>query len=284
MNQKKVLVTGARGFIGSHLLSVLQKNFNVIVAPFSDKLDIRDREKVLKLPKTEIVIHLAGTANVPESWENPGKVISINTAGTANILDYCVKNKAGLIFPSSYTYGIPDYLPTDEKHPVKAQNPYAVSKLAAEAICELYYKRYNLDISILRIFNVYGPGQPEDMVIPTMILSLIYKGVIEVQTGRPKRDMVYVTDVVNAFLLASKNQKGFNIYNIGFGKSYSIRDLAKKIITISKEKSRFIDKKNPRSSDIMETLADISRIRRQLGWEPKVDIVEGLKETYSWYL
>lgn len=282
--KKSVLVTGAGGFIGSHLLPKLKKNFQIVVAPPSDKLDIRDRDKVLKLPKAQIVIHLAGVANVPLSWGDPGRVISINTIGAANILDYCVKNKASLIYPSSYSYGSPKYLPTDEKHPVKADNPYAVSKLAAESLCEAYYRKYDLNIAILRLFNVYGPGQSEEMVIPTMVLGLINKNYVEVQTGKPKRDMIFVSDAVEAFLLALKREGGLVIYNVGSGKSYSIKEMAIKLIEISGKKSKFIDRKLPRSNDILKTMADISKIQAELAWKPKVNIDEGLKKTYLWFL
>lgn len=282
--KKSVLVTGSGGFIGSHLLPKLKKNFQVVATPPSNKLDIRDRDKVFKLPKAQFVIHLAGVANVPLSWEDPGRVISINTIGTVNILDYCRRNKASLIYPSSYAYGSPKYIPTDEKHPVKAENPYAVSKLAAESLCEVYHKNYGLNITILRLFNVYGPGQSEAMVISRMVLGLINKNCIEVQTGKPKRDMVFVSDVAEAFLLALKREGGLAVYNVGSGNSYSVKEMAMKLIEISEKKSKFIDKKLPRSSDILETMADISKIRTELGWKPKVNINEGLKKTYLWFL
>lgn len=282
--EKSVLVTGAGGFIGSHLLPKLKKKFQVVIAPSSDKLDIRDRDKVLKLPRAQFVIHLAGVANVPLSWEDSERVISINTIGTANILDYCVKNKTSLIYPSSYAYGSPKYLPTDEKHPVKAENPYAVSKLAAESLCGVYHKKYGLSITILRLFNVYGPGQSGEMVIPRMVLGLINKNYIEVQTGKPKRDMIFVSDVVEAFLLALKRKRGLVTYNVGSGKSYSIKEIAMKLIKISGGKSKFMDEKLPRASDILETMANIKKIQTELGWEPKVNIDQGLKKTYSWFV
>lgn len=283
-NKPTILITGAGGFIGSHLLPELKENFKVIIAPPASILDIRNEEKVLKLPKAKFVIHLAGIIDVPFSWEDPGQVISTNTIGTANILDYCVKNKASLIYPSSYAYGDPKYLPTDEKHPVKSENPYAVSKLAAESLCGVYQKKYGLNVTIFRIFNVYGPGQSMKMVIPKMIAGLIDRNCIEVQTGKPKRDMVFISDVVESFLLALKNGNGLVVYNVGSGKSYSVREMAKKLIKISGGSAKFIDKKTPRSNDIPETMANIKKIQQQLGWRPKVNIDEGLEKTYSWFL
>lgn len=284
LSKESILVTGSDGFIGSQLLPKLKKNFRVVTSPPSGELDIRDRGKVLRLPNARVVIHLAGIANVPLSWEDPGRVISVNTIGTANILDYCVKNKASLIYPSSYAYGSPEYLPTDERHTIKAENPYAVSKLAAESLCEVYHKKYGLNITILRLFNVYGPGQSEEMVIPKMVLRLISNDFIEVQTGRPKRDMVFVSDVVEAFLLALQREDGLAIYNVGSGESYSIKEVAMKLIGISGKKGKFIDKKTPRANDILETMADVSKIQTELGWRPKIDIDEGLRRTYSWFL
>lgn len=282
-NEKKILVTGARGFIGSHLLSALEENFQVIATPSSKELDIRDKEGVFKLPPAHTVIHLAGTSNVPISWKDPGNAIFVNTIGTVNILEYCKKFGAKLIIPSSYPYGNPQYLPTDEDHPTKAENPYAVSKLAVESLCHVYHTRYGLDITILRIFNVYGPGQSEQMIVPKMILDLKNNKRIEVQTGKPKRDMIFVSDVIEA-LMSCLDRRGFEIYNVGSGNSYSIKELAKKLIEISGRKYPFKDKHNPRPNDIMETRADISKIQKYLGWRPKVDIDEGLTITYSRFL
>lgn len=284
-NKEAILVTGATGFIGSHLVPQLKKGgFEVIITPSSDKFDVRSKNQVLQLPPADIVIHLAGIANVPYSWEHPQEVMEINTLGTLNVLEYCVQNKARLVFPGSYAYGMPQYLPTDEAHPVKAENPYAVSKLAAESLCEVWQKRYGFGVTILRLFNVYGPGQLEEMVVPRMILGLIRNNKIEVFTGKPKRDMVFIDDVAEAFIAALKKKEGFNIYNVGYGRSWSVEEMARKLIETSGKKVKFIDEGIERPNDIMDTVADITKINNELGWSPKVSIDEGLEKTYSWFL
>ena len=275
-----ILITGASGFIGSNLVPVFKKNYRVITTDLIDRFDIRDKGKIDQLPKVDIVIHLAGIINIPLSWKNPQEVLEVNTIGTVNILEYCVKNNSKIIFPSSYPYGIPNYLPTDETHPISAENPYAVSKLAAESLCEVYQKRYGFGVVIMRIFNVYGPNQSEDMVIPKIILGLIKNGKVEVFSGKPKRDMVYISDVVQAFRAVLKKDEGFNIYNVGSGKNYSIEQISKKVIKISGNNALFIDQNQERPNEIMETQADIKKIRDELGWQPKVSIDTGLKKTY----
>ena len=275
-----ILITGASGFIGSNLVPVLRKKYRIITTASIDKFDIRDKNKIDQLPKADIVIHLAGIINVPFSWKNPQEVLEVNTIGTVNILEYCVKNKSRIIFPSSYPYGISNYLPTDESHPISSENPYAVSKLAAESLCEVYQKRYGFGVVIMRLFNVYGPNQPKDMVVPKIILGLIKNGKIEVFSGKPKRDMIYISDVVQAFRAVLKKDDGFNIYNIGSGKNYSIEQISKKVIKISGNNALFIDQNQERPNEILETQADIKKIRDELGWQPKVSIDIGLKRTY----
>ena len=278
-----ILITGASGFIGSNLVPVLRKKYRIITTASIDKFDIRDKNKIDQLPKADIVIHLAGIINVPFSWKNPQEVLEVNTIGTVNILEYCVKNKSRIIFPSSYPYGISNYLPTNESHPISSENPYAVSKLAAESLCEVYQKRYGFGVVIMRLFNVYGPNQPEDMVVPKIILGLIKNGKIEVFSGKPKRDMIYISDVVQAFRAVLKKDDGFNIYNIGSGKNYSIEQISKKVIKISGNNALFIDQNQERPNEILETQADIKKIRDELGWQPKISIDIWLKKTY-WLL
>jgi len=158
---KKILITGSGGFIGKALVKRLSgMEYAVTGFDLADG-DIAEEGALTHLEKEDIfyVFHLAGKTFVPESWSNPFLFYRTNVLGTANVLEFCRKTGAGLTYVSSYLYGKPEYLPVDEKHPVKAYNPYSHSKLVAEELCRYYREQFPLGISILRPFNVYGPGQ-----------------------------------------------------------------------------------------------------------------------------
>ncbi len=282
MQNKKILVTGASGFIGSHLTKRLNEEGYKVIAP--SKLDIVNKKQVSKLPKTDLVIHLAAIVNVPLSWDKPEDIFKVNTLGTLNILKYCEKNKSGIIYASSYVYGNPKYLPIDENHPISLENPYAISKFAAEQLCYMYGKKNNFPVTVFRIFNPYGPGQSPNMVISQMLSDLIANNKIEILDKTPKRDFVYIDDVIDVFILTLKMKlEGYNLFNIGSGKAYSIYNIAKKIIKISGSKNTTIlDRKIKRSNDIPETKANILKVKKHLKWKPRIDINDGLERTYKW--
>ncbi len=277
----KILVTGGDGFIGSHLVPALKvKGYNVLLP--KESFDVRKARHVSSLPKADFVIHLAAIASVPKSWKHPKKVFEVNTLGTLNMLQYCKLHSAKLIFPSSYMYGNPKYLPIDENHNLSAENPYAVSKLAAEELCKVYSKPYGLDVTVFRIFNVYGPRQEGHMVIPEIISKLLTReSAITIQSGKSRRDFIYITDVVNAFLKAIRKTEGYKVYNLGSGESWSIREAAEKLVSISRREITIIDKDIMRPNEIMNTVADTSKIKKELNWKPKVSIDKGLKKTYE---
>lgn len=284
MREKRVLVTGSSGFVGKHLVDRLKEDgFKVIPFSRTEGQDVTSMDDFLDLSPVDVIFHLAAIANVPLSWENPQQVLNVNLGGTANVLEFARRGGSRVIYANSYPYGTVQHLPTNEEQPTSAENPYGISKLAAEDLCRVYATRYQLTITSLRLFNIYGPGQSERMIISQMIRELKEDGKITVLDGSPKRDFVFIADVVDAYIKAMEKQtRGFSIYNIGSGTSISIRKVAEMLARIAQIKGvEIIDKKEQRPNEIPETRADISKARSKLNWQPTVSLKEGLQITFD---
>ncbi len=273
----KILITGARGFIGNAVtkrLSALNIKYITIEG------DIRSDATLRKINGEEIkcCIHLAGKTFVPESWEKPKDYYDINANGTLNVLEYCRIYSIKLIFISSYIYGEPEYLPIDEKHRICISNPYMLSKYIAEELCEFYADKFNVKCTILRLFNVFGKGQDKNFLIPSIIQQAISSDKIEVFDLNPRRDYVYIDDVVQAIICAVKFDGKFERFNIGCGKSYSVREVIayiQEILCICKEVQC---KETIRENEIKDTIANYDKAKKMLGWVPKIDLYEGLRK------
>jgi nucleoside-diphosphate-sugar epimerase len=277
---KKILVTGSDGFIGKALVKRLSGlGFATTGFDLADG-DIATEGSLAEFEKEDIsyVFHLAGKTFVPESWSHPFGFYRTNVMGTVNILEFCRKTGAGLTYISSYLYGKPEYLPIDEDHPVKAYNPYSNSKLVAEEICRYYRDQFNLGISILRPFNVYGPGQPGRFLIPELIKKMLDQetGFIEVMDIRPKRDFLFIDDFTEALYLSMNCPGG--IYNVGSGYSVSVEQILKEITRITGKNKSIRDKGQERPNEIFDLYAGISKISREMNWRPEVGIREGLEK------
>jgi nucleoside-diphosphate-sugar epimerase len=194
-----------------------------------------------------------------------------------NVLEFCRKTGAGLTYVSSYLYGNPEYLPIDENHPVKAYNPYSHTKLVAEEICRYYREQFIPGISILRPFNVYGPGQSEQFLIPEVIRKVLDPGipVIEVMDLRPKRDFVYVDDLADALYLSMDGPGG--IYNVGSGSSVSVEEVVSILQDLTGSHKEVATRHAGRPMEIFDLYADCSKIEAMLKWKPKVRFREGLE-------
>lgn len=278
ISQKRILVTGSDGMLGKCLVEELKKQkFNVL--PF-DKAqgDVTDWNSVKNMGKADIICHLAGIPSVAYSFENPLEVMRVNAIGTLNMLELARKNKVEkFVFISSYLYGSPKYLPVDEKHPLQPGNPYAYSKLVAETFCEGYHNAYGIHMVIFRPFNIYGSNQ-KNMVIPTIIEQL-NSGKVVLNDIEPKRDYVYISDVISAIISSFKpNIKGYEVFNIGTGKSYSVGELTDIIFHISGKKVPVVNLKQRRPNEIMDCVADIAKAKAILGWKPKISLAEGLSQ------
>ena len=277
-SMKSLLVSGSKGFIGRHLIARLGSEYSLQTINRQDSQDITNPSTFRRLKPADAVIHLAGFTSTVDSFKKKEECFAINVQGTKHVLDYCKKHRASLIFASTYLYGEPKYLPVDEKHPISLDSPYKESKYRAENLCREYHDKYGIDVTILRQFNIFGPGQGKDFLIPT-IISQIKSGQIVLKDPKPKRDLLYVSDLIDAYWkLLKKGFRGHEVYNIGSSKSYSVEQIAECIVKLSRKDVRISYLHERRKNEIMNVQADISKIKRVLGWKPKVSLAEGLRK------
>jgi nucleoside-diphosphate-sugar epimerase len=292
---KNVLVTGATGFVGPYLVKELhERNARIKVLTINisgNRLEdaitmmhgnITDTGSLKNVMKdVDIVFHLAAVSNVNYAIAHPRETFETNATGTLNLLEEARKNDVGkfVYISSSHVYGVPQYLPMDEKHPVNPHEPYAASKASAEMLVKIYALNYGLKTTIIRPFNMYGPGQSRDFLIPSIIGQALEKDIIELGNLSPTRDLLYITDAIEGMLTIA--QHGDGIYNIGSGRETSIKEVVETIINIIDPAKKYISIESRRRSnaiDIPRMCADISRLNK-LGWFPVVDLKEGLMKT-----
>jgi dTDP-glucose 4,6-dehydratase len=310
---KKVLVTGAGGFIGSHLTErlaregarvrafVFYNSFNrwgwlddteqslletIDVFPG----DVRDSNRVLEAVEGhEVVFHLASLIAIPYSYYAPDSYVQTNIGGTLNILNACrTANVLRLVHTStSEVYGTAQYVPIDEKHPLQGQSPYSATKIAADMLAESFYRSFRLPVTTVRPFNTYGPRQSARAVIPT-VLSQILQGARQIRLGslHPTRDFNYVADTVSGFLSAGQSEKTVGqTVNLGSGSEISIGNLVKIIMSITETEVEIItdDKRlRPPDSEVDRLLCNASKVKEFAGWIPKYTLKKGLEETFCW--
>lgn len=276
--KNKILVTGADGFIGKAVIKALRGiNTDVVLLTHYDG-DISDIKTLEKIDYTGIYhcIHLAAATFVLDSWKEPYKYYNVNTNGTLNILEQCRKYNISLTYISSYMYGTPEYLPIDENHRTSSNNPYSHSKLVAEELCKFYSDKFGLNVCILRPFNIYGAEQSERFLIPHIINQAISSDVIKVMDLSPKRDYVYIDDMVSAIIKTLNMRNGCSIYNVGSGVSYSVReiiDIVQKILGTEKPLS---SEDAIRKNEINDVMSDCQKIKSELNWNATFSLEEGI--------
>jgi len=276
------LVTGSKGFIGKHLVSVLQKEGATVLEIDLEKgIDLTNWKQLNEFLKNErqidVIFHLAAIVFIPYAFKNPRITYKVNTFGTLNMLEIAKEmNVNKFVFASTYVYGPPQYLPIDEKHPIQATNPYTRSKIIAEELCKGYHEEYGLNCIILRPFNIYGKGQNKDFLIPYIIDQLPSEKIV-LKDPNPLRDYVYIDDVISAYIKAATyGSKGFEIFNIGTGVSYSVKEIVDRVLHLSKRKIKVTYTSETRKNEIMNTVANIKKANEKLGWQPRIDIDAGL--------
>lgn len=310
---KKVLVTGADGFIGSHLVEELVKDGYKVRAfalynsfntwGWLDTLpketlkrievftgDVRDLNAVRTAMKdVDAVFHLAALIAIPFSYYAPDTYVDTNIKGTLNVLQAArdLKTKRVLVTSTSEVYGTARYVPIDEKHPYQGQSPYSATKIGADRIAESFYRSFNLPVTIVRPFNTFGPRQSARAVIPTIITQLL-AGKTEIKLGSlaPTRDFNYVKDTARAFIEILKSDKtiGEEI-NIATQKEISIGQLAEELIRQINPEAKIIcdeQRLRPEKSEVERLLGANEKIKRLTNWEPKYTFEEGLAETIEW--
>ena len=282
-----IVITGYNGFIGSHLVNRLSNKSYIIGISNTGNRNF-DIKKCIKKDVRHIsvadvkedvhsVIHLAAITDVQYCQLNPGMCFEINVMGTQKMLEFARKKDSKFTYIStSHVYGIPKVIPIKEDHPKNPTSIYAASKLAGEICCESYAQTYGMDISILRLFSVYGLNSPKHLVISKIITQLKSKTEVNLGNLTSKRDFVYIDDVTKAIELVIKKSKGFEIFNVGTGKSTSICDICKIIQEITQK--NFTIKSIPslkRKVDVKNLVSNTYKIRK-LGWKPHTDIHKGL--------
>lgn len=278
---KRILVTGSTGFVGKNLVRGLKEQ-GAEVLTLTDRtgcrIDVRDWQRIKEIGKVNIVYHLAAITSVRYSFENPRETCEVNVVGTLNMLELCrLRGVEKIVFASSYIYGHPQYVPIDEEHPLKPSNPYAMSKGLAEDLCRAYHEYYGLKCVVLRVFNIYGEGQSDDFLIPSILKQLV-NGEIELLDAEPRRDFVNVADVVNAYIKAGEySGTDFEVFNIGAGVSHKVSDVVDLILKTAGTERNVVYKNERRKSEIMDAVADISKAKRLLKWEPGVTLEDGLR-------
>lgn len=308
------LVTGADGFIGSHLVEkLIDEGYKVKAFVYynsfnswgwldsfpKEKLnqieifagDIRDPNGVRNAVKgTDIVFHLAALIAIPFSYHSPDSYVDTNVKGTLNILqaakEYAVKRV--LVTSTSEVYGTAQYVPIDEKHPKQGQSPYSATKIGADAIADSFYRSFNLPVTIVRPFNTYGPRQSARAVIPTIITQLL-SGKTEIKLGalHPTRDLVFVKDTVNGFVEIANSPKtiGEEI-NIATQEEVSILDLAQHLIDTIQPKAKILSddiRLRPEKSEVERLLGSAEKIKSLTNWKPQYDLKHGLADTIAWF-
>jgi len=278
----KILITGYSGFIGTYLQKRLKlTQHELVLADITNGIDICDWQQVKRFEGIDIVIHLANLSFIPASYNEPKKFYETNYLSTLNMLELCRLQNAKMIYFSSYMYGHPQYQPIDENHPIQAYNPYSQTKVICESLCEGYNRDFKVPITIFRPFNIYGKGQNPEFLIPS-IIQQAQNGKIIIKDDRPKRDYIHVEDIVEAIIAAIDNQTDkFEKFNLGTGKSYSVKEIIEIVRGFFNSDIEYICTHEIRENEVLDTVADISKIRKELHWQPKISIQDGLKKMLS---
>ena len=273
--KNKILVTGATGFLGGHLVAKLESQGRIVISHSSVKGDIATC--LLPMEGVSHVFHLAGKSYVPDSWQNPLSFYDTNVTGTVNVLEHCRRNQAALTLISSYVYGQPQRF-ADFRTPSSGGRQSLCSyQDLAESAARFYEQRFGVALVIVRPFNIYGPGQRQSFLIPSILRQVLdpAAGVVRLKDLRPRRDYLYVDDAV-AFLLATLRPGTRGVYNMGSGRSASVAEVAQLIGDAAGIRKPVVSDEEPRPGEILDMFADTSRAAADLAWQPHTSLADGL--------
>lgn len=312
-HNRPLLITGAGGFIGSHLTETLARlgarvrafvrynsrrdwgMLHLLPQSVLDRIevipgDLRDLS-ALRAAAADVthIFHLGALIAIPYSYHHPTEVVETNVIGTLNLLLAARDNRIERLIhtSSSEVYGTAKKVPIDETHPLRAQSPYAASKTGADQLARAFQRSFDLPVAILRPFNTYGPRQSTRAVIPTIITQALTQDVINLGALDSRRDLTYITDTVDGFLkIAQTPGVAGRTFNLGTGTDISIRDLTQTILElVGKTLPIEIDptRLRPEKSEVQRLLADSTLAKTHLGWQPQIPLRDGLRQTIQWY-
>lgn len=281
-----ILVTGHTGFIGTNIVKKLQNEYTILPTNKNNaqRMNVLEKSQLLDFDEVDAVIHLASKTSISDSISNPYDTYYTNMVGTLNILDYAVKRKIkNIINISTYTYGDPKYIPIDESHPLSPHSPYNKSKVISEKLCKYYSEDYKLNIVTLRPFYIYGNSYNSSFISST-IRKVINNEKVILSNKNTRRDFLFVDDFVMLVHKILLNfPEGYNVYNVGYGKSYSLEDILRVIESIMNKKISIEYDSSIRPNDVSEMVADIGKVTKEFEWMPTIDIDEGLRLTIERY-
>ena len=310
--EKKILVTGAGGFIGSHLAEELVRSgakvralvhynsrndwglIEFLTEDIRQELevitgDIQDPFMVRKAVQgCDVVFHLAALIAIPYSYLAPESYVNTNIKGTLNVLQACLDEGVEKVVhtSTSETYGTAKYTPIDENHPLQGQSPYSASKIGADKIAESFYLSFDLPVATIRPFNTYGPRQSARAIIPTIITQALTNSEVKLGLLTPVRDLTYVKDTIAGFLKIAESDRAVGeVINIGTGTGVTIKELSEKIIGLVGKDVRIVrdeQRIRPEKSEVMELICDRRKAKELIGWEPRYTLEEGLREAVRW--
>jgi NAD dependent epimerase/dehydratase len=309
---KRVLVTGAGGFIGSHLVDELlnrgaevtafvhynaRNDWGMLEGRYDEKTphltviagDVTDSLFVKKaISKKDYIFHLAALIGIPYSYAAPESYINTNVKGTLNVMQACLDEGVDRVVHTSTSevYGTAEYIPIDEKHPLQGQSPYSASKIGGDKIAESFYCSFGLPVTTIRPFNTFGPRQSTRAVIPTIITQALTSNIVKLGSLTPVRDLTYVADTVQGFIKFSETKKTIGkTVNTGSGRGVTIGELADLIIDRVNPEARIVCEKKrirPEKSEVMQLLCDNRCAKELAGWEPTYTLEDGLSLTIDW--
>lgn len=309
---KRVLVTGAGGFIGSHLVELLVeagaevrglvhynsrndwgnlekidpealKGVEVVLGDVQDPFSVRSA-----VAGCDVVLHLAALIGIPYSYVAPQSYVETNVSGTLNVLEAArSEGVARMVHTStSETYGTAQYVPIDEMHPLQGQSPYSASKIGADKMAESYYRSFGTQVATLRPFNTYGPRQSLRAVIPTIVAQAAAGDVVRLGSVSPIRDLTYVRDTARAFMaVAASEAAAGKTMNSANGKGISVGDLAALILELMGSNAQIVSDEQrvrPQNSEVERLIGSAQMLRETTGWEPQMELREGLTRTIEW--
>jgi nucleoside-diphosphate-sugar epimerase len=274
----RILIVGHTGFVGRRLTSLLENRgeTNWLGASRSTGVDLTTPDALDAFQQADVIVNLAGRVGAGDSWARPAEYFRANLLSTLNVMEHARRTGARVIQVSSYVYGIPQYQPIDEIHPVSGLNPYADSKLGSEAICKQYADAFSIPVTILRPFNLFGPGQIGTFLVPLVIAQALGGGPVRVHSLTPRRDYLWVDDLADAIArVVERPFVGYSLFNLGSGESYSTQEVIDAVFAITGPCAVHCED-TPRVNELSECICDSSRFREMYGWKPEVSMEHGI--------